>query len=122
MTPENLEINKKLAELCSRPDLVIPHWTFGWHNIDFDRPIPLGMEPFQFDDEQPYVKSVGFLAHPKHNYARWWATEEQSREIKRLCEELVRDSSQVNSEKLFGYLQRCKPTEIESVQDQSSQE
>lgn len=121
MTIASLDLNKKLAELCSRPDLVIPYWTFGWRNIDFDKPIPLGLEPFQFDDEQPYVKSVGFLAHPKHNYARWVATEEQSTEIRRLCEELVKDSSQANSENLFSYLQMCKPTEIESSQDQSSQ-
>lgn len=111
MSPESLELNKKLSELTHKEDFTIPYHTFGWRNIDFDKEIPLGVEPYKFEDQQLCKQLIGFLGKPKYGYPRWRATVEQSSEIKRLCQELVKEPIVDNCNKLTEYLQTCTKTE-----------
>lgn len=119
MSPENLELNKKLEELTHKEEISLPFHTFAWRNVDFDKEIPLGLEPFKFDDEQPYKQLVGFLGKPKHGYTRWKASKEQSLKIKELCVELTKEANVDNCNKLMEYLQTLK---IESLPDENTQE
>jgi hypothetical protein len=114
------ELSDKLQLLLRSPELVpealkesgqvIPHHPLGWANVDFNKPILLGVEPYLFDDGKPYKTYVGIMSRPQYNYKSWQATTEQSAKIKELCLELVKEPTIVNSTALYDYLQTCKET------------
>jgi hypothetical protein len=107
-TQENTDLNNKLEELTHKEEFTIPFHTFGWRSLDFDKPVRVGIEPYTFDDGQPYKQFIGLMAHSRHAYKSWITTDDQTKEIKRLCQELAKEGSVDSCNKLTEYLQTCK--------------
>lgn len=112
----NEDLNNKLADLDDHhPEFmpealksyykVLPYYSFGWRFVDFNKKIWLGISPYTEEDGKNVVPWIGFTPRLRWNYTRWQATDDQSKVIKQLCEELVLEPSVAKATEVFNYIQ-----------------
>jgi hypothetical protein len=116
---DNEQLNRGLVELVEREELIpdalttsgkaIAFYGWFWRAVDFDRPITFAYANGEGFDVPGWV---GFCENNKWGYEQFEATEEQSRNVRSLCEALVVDPSKVRATILFDYMQSTRPATV----------
>ena len=83
----------------------IPFHCFDLKEINFDKRIWLGLSPYLYDDGKSIEQWVGFCPKPMYAYVRIQVSEQGSKNIRKLTEDLVTLKTLEASEKLYEYLQ-----------------